>query len=69
MEQRRFSAYAYRGSLKDEAVQAVKRVRGIDDVVDRIELLPSSPLDESTRLATFASVSANDVGRISRHGS
>jgi hypothetical protein len=37
-------------------VNAVKRVRGADDVVDRIEILPSSPLDESIRLATFASV-------------
>ena len=52
--------YAYRGSLKDEAVQAVKRVRGIDDVVDRIELLPLSPLDESIRLATFATVYGDD---------
>src|SRR5918999_5252537 len=32
--------YAYRGSLKTEAVQVVKRVRGVDDVVDRIEVLP-----------------------------
>ena len=52
--------YAYRGSLKTEAVQAVKRVRGVDDVVDRIEILPSSPLDESIRLATFASVYGDD---------
>lgn len=52
--------YAYRGSLKTEAVQAVKRVRGVDDVVDRIEILPSSPLDESIRLATFASIYGDD---------
>jgi hyperosmotically inducible periplasmic protein len=52
--------YAYRGSLKTEAVQAVKRVRGVDDVVDRIEFLPSSPQDESIRLATFASVYGDD---------
>jgi hypothetical protein len=52
--------YAYRGSLKTEAVNAVKRVRGVDDVVDRIEILPSSPLDESIRLATFASVYGDD---------
>jgi hyperosmotically inducible protein len=52
--------YAYRGGLKTEAVQAVKRVRGVDDVVDRIEILPSSPLDESIRLATFASVYGDD---------
>jgi hypothetical protein len=52
--------YAYRGSLKTEAVQAVTRVRGVDDVVDRIEFLPSSPQDESIRLATFASVYGDD---------
>jgi hyperosmotically inducible periplasmic protein len=52
--------YAYRGSLKTEAVQAVKRVRGVDEVVDRIEFLPSSPQDESIRLATFASVYGDD---------
>lgn len=52
--------YAYRGSLKNEAVQAVKRIRGIDDVVDRVELLPSSQADESIRLATFASVYGDD---------
>jgi hyperosmotically inducible protein len=52
--------YAYRGSLKSEAVQAVRRVRGVDDVVDRIEILPSSPQDESIRMATFASVYGDD---------
>ena len=52
--------YAYRGGLKSEAVQVVKRVPGIDEVVDRIELLPSSQLDESIRLATFASIYGDD---------
>jgi hyperosmotically inducible periplasmic protein len=52
--------YAYRGSLKTESVQAVKRVRGVDEVVDRIEILPSSSLDESIRLATFASLYGDD---------
>jgi hypothetical protein len=52
--------YAYRSSLKTGAVRAVKRVRGVDDVVDRIEILPSAPLDESIRLETFASVHGDD---------
>ena len=51
---------AYRGSLKTEAVQAVKRVQGVDDVVDRIEILPPSQQDESIRLATFASIYGDD---------
>jgi hyperosmotically inducible periplasmic protein len=54
------TGYAYRGSLKNEAVQAVKRVPGIDNVVDRIELLPAAPLDESIRRATFASIYGDD---------
>jgi hyperosmotically inducible protein len=52
--------YAYRGSLKAEAVQAVKRVQGVDDVVDRIEILPASQHDESIRLATFANIYGDD---------
>ncbi len=52
--------YAYRGSLKTEAVQAVKRVQGVDDVVDRIEILPASQQDESIRLATFANMYGDD---------
>jgi hyperosmotically inducible protein len=52
--------YAYRGSLKTEAVQAVKRVQGVDDVVDRIEILPASQQDESIRLATFANIYGDD---------
>ena len=52
--------YAYRGSLKTEAVQAVKRVQGVEDVVDRIEILPASQQDESIRLATFANIYGDD---------
>ena len=52
--------YAYRSSLKAEAVQAVKRVQGVDDVVDRIEILPASQQDESIRLATFANIYGDD---------
>jgi hyperosmotically inducible periplasmic protein len=52
--------FAYRGSLKTEAVQAVKRVQGVDDVVDRIEILPASQQDESIRLATFANIYGDD---------
>jgi hyperosmotically inducible protein len=48
--------YAYRGGLKSEAVHALRRVEGVEAVVDRIELLPSSPLDESIRWATFSAL-------------
>jgi len=52
--------YAYRGGLKTEAVQAVRRVRGVGEVVDRIDILPASPQDESIRWATFASLYGDD---------
>lgn len=48
--------YAYRGSLKSEAVHALRRVEGVDNVVDKIELLPSSSRDESIRWAMFSSL-------------
>jgi hyperosmotically inducible periplasmic protein len=48
--------YAYRGNLKSEAVQALRRVEGVEEVVDRIELLPSSPHDETIRWATFSTL-------------
>jgi hyperosmotically inducible periplasmic protein len=57
--------YAYRGSLKAEAVQAVRRVHGVDDVVDRIEILPASQQDEAIRLATFANIYGD--GHFSRY--
>jgi gluconolactonase len=54
------SGYAYRGSLKAEAVQAVRRIAGVQAVVDRIELLPASQRDESIRSATFANIYGDD---------
>jgi hypothetical protein len=41
-------------------VQAVRRVRGVDDVVDRIDVLPASQRDESIRSATFANLYGDD---------
>jgi hypothetical protein len=48
--------YAYRGSLKAEATRAVKRLPGIDTVIDRIELLPASQADDAIRWATYATI-------------
>ena len=45
--------YAYRGALKSEAEHAVKRVEGVDTVVNRIEILPASGLDDEARWATY----------------
>jgi hyperosmotically inducible periplasmic protein len=52
--------YAYQGSLKSAATQAVKRVSGVDEVADRIELLPASQNDDRIRWATFYRIYTDD---------
>jgi hyperosmotically inducible protein len=45
--------YAYQGGLKSHAERAVKRVSGVDQVDNNIELLPASPNDDRIRWETF----------------
>jgi len=45
--------YSYQGGLKSHAANAVKRVAGVDEVDNKIELLPASPNDDRIRWATF----------------
>jgi len=52
--------YAYRGSLKTDAAKALRRVPGVEDVIDQIELLPASQRDEGIRWATFSSLYGDD---------
>ena len=52
--------FAYQGSLKSAATQAVKRVSGVDEVADRIELLPASQNDDRIRWATFYRIYTDD---------
>ena len=47
------SGFAYALRLEENALQAVKRVAGVDDVVNEIVRLPVSPNDERIRWATF----------------
>jgi hyperosmotically inducible periplasmic protein len=47
------SGYAYRSQLKKDAVNAVKRLRGVDEVIDKIEELSIGPHDDAIRWATF----------------
>ena len=54
------SGFAYRGSLKSDAVSAVKRAARVDEVVDQIELLPVSQNDERIRWETFYRIYADD---------
>src|SRR5262245_50402082 len=45
--------YTYDGHLKAGAQMAVKQASGVDEVDDRIEVLPSSPNDDRIRWATY----------------
>jgi osmotically-inducible protein OsmY len=48
--------YAYDGSLRADAEKAVKRVAGVDEVANRIEVLPASQNDDRIRSATFSNI-------------
>lgn len=48
--------YAYRPTLKADAVRAVKRVPGVDQVIDKIEELPVSPMDDELRWKTYYAI-------------
>ena len=52
--------YAYRGDLRSDAEQAVKRVAGVDEVANKIELLPASQNDDRIRWATFYNIYTDD---------
>jgi len=45
--------YAYRPTLKQDAERAVKRVSGVDQVTNKIEVLPVSPNDDEIRWAAY----------------
>ncbi len=48
--------YATRPSLKKEAEAAVHRVKGVEEVVNRIQVLPLSPADDRIRRALYRSI-------------
>jgi hyperosmotically inducible protein len=45
--------YAYNGSLRYAAETAAKRTSGVDEVANRVEVLPASQEDDRIRWATF----------------
>jgi osmotically-inducible protein OsmY len=51
--------YTYRGGLRSAAERATKRASGVDEVANRIEVLPSSPFDDRIRWATFYKIYAD----------
>ena len=52
--------YAYRANLKSDAVAVVKRVGGIDEVANKIEVLPASQQDDRIRWSTFYNIYTDD---------
>jgi osmotically-inducible protein OsmY len=48
--------FAYRAVLADDAASAVRRVSGVDEVSNRIEVLPVSANDDRIRWATFYAI-------------
>jgi hyperosmotically inducible protein len=43
-------------SLKDDAENAVKRIKGVDEVINNIEILPASPFDNAIRRREFYAI-------------
>jgi hyperosmotically inducible protein len=48
--------YAYAPGLKRDAERAVKRVAGVDQVVDKIEELPAAQMDDELRWKTYYAI-------------
>jgi hyperosmotically inducible protein len=48
--------YAYHPTLKQDAVRAVKRAPGVDQVIDKIEELPVSQNDDEIRWKTYYAI-------------
>jgi hyperosmotically inducible periplasmic protein len=50
-----------RPSLKSDAENSVKRIEGVDKVVNNIEVLPTSPMDDQIRRAEFRAIYGDPV--------
>lgn len=53
--------YASRPILKSAAENVVKRIEGVSDVINEIEVLPLSPNDDQIRLRTYIAIYGNTV--------
>ena len=54
------AGYSFEGRLKTDAEMAAKRAAGVDEVANRIEVLPTSPNDDRIRWATFYRIYTDD---------
>jgi len=52
--------YSYEGHLKRDAEMATKRASGVDEVANKIEVLPTSQNDDRIRWATFYRIYTDD---------
>lgn len=50
-----------RPTLKSDAEAVVKRIEGVESVVNNIEVLPPSPADDRIRLAEYRAIYGNSV--------
>jgi hyperosmotically inducible periplasmic protein len=50
-----------RPTLKSDAENAVKRIEGVEKVVNNLEVLPNSPNDDRIRRATYRAIYGNSV--------
>jgi hyperosmotically inducible protein len=54
------AGYSYQGNLKTDAEMATKRASGVDEVANKIEVLPTSQNDDRIRWATFYRIYTDD---------
>lgn len=59
--------FASRPSLKESASQAVKKIQGVEKVINQIEVLPLSPRDDDVRADLYANIYGDTA--LSRFGS
>jgi hyperosmotically inducible periplasmic protein len=50
-----------RPTLKSDAENAVKRIEGVEQIDNQIQVLPTSPMDDQIRLATFRAIYGNSI--------
>ena len=54
------AGYSYQGNLKGDAEMATKRASGVNEVANKIEVLPASQNDDRIRWATFYRIYTDD---------
>ena len=52
--------YSYDGRLRKDAEMAVRQAEGVDEVDDKMEVLPASPNDDRIRWATYYRIYTDD---------